>query len=497
MQVTSSLLFILAFVNSKQHFIEINLIHKYLTDRPICIVHNLLQDETEETLTRLLKINHTKTIVNFNGTSEFFIDAYAVNYVIISYGTQELSFLVNDLYKTGKWNTQTKHLLILTNYNSSTATNAFKLLWKYRIFNAVLVLFNNAFTWYPYDKESSCGNKIIPKRFNLSSNPFSNKLPKKLNGCPVKAIWMKYHNIITDPYSKNNSDGVVIELLRAISKIMDFVVIYPKENNPWLSGEYINRTKMTRLTHKILTEDIDIVAALFGPSAFLYIDKNLTMTSPLMFFTGYWLVPFSKPLSMWNVLFGTLHLPEYIFLLFTYVFTIFLWHFARKNHKENVSTSTWHVTKLLFQRGVKATRTKTRCLLLLTLMWLTFNVTNIYNSRLISLVTTPSFAAKPKTLKDLVELDYRFAYRKYQREYLYARNRKLAEQIEQRRINGTVVESPKMLDDFFGNLTYVSEIDSFVLSWLKNPEELQFLPEKVSYLQSYFLYCNFNVNFRL
>lgn len=467
------------------------LIRKYLLDYPLFVVCNHQSHKTEESLSKVLQINHHKMLTNAENLPAIRADNKslhtAINYIIVAYDTQELTHLLSNLSKTRRWNNKVKHLLLLTSkyWNNSTAAVSFQQLWKYRVFNVVLLLYtsknSSTFTWYPYSKQSSCGSKVILKQFDLTMdslfNPFENKLPKKLHGCPAKVLWKKHYNVVKDPFSKTDP-GVLIELLRAVAKATGLTLEFDRQSNYIVSDEYNNRTNAINLTKKVISEKFDIVAAIYGPSIFGYVDERISMSSRVMKFASYWVIPFPSPLSLWSVLVKTFNIPEYIILLLTLIFSVCMWHLGELQGPRSVSKSFWAITKLTFQRAVKPT-TATRSAVLILMIWLTFNVVNIYNSRLVSLITHPAFLSKPRTLSELSDRNYDFAYREYLNLFLHARDPQLAQRLERKRIDGIVPRVQNELQSLLNNLTYVTEIDSFPLSWLENPWDLEILQEVV------------------
>lgn len=462
-------------------------ISKYLLEYPLFIVWNFESAKTEEVLSKVLRINNHKILTNADKMTakidNKFVDKY-INYVILVYDIEELTNLLNKLSENRRWNTKMKHLIVLTKFetNDSTIKISFKQLWRYRVFNVVAVLYdiNNLsyFTWYPYSKESNCGSKVIPKQFDMFLiNPFANKIPKKIHGCPAKVLWKKLHNLVKDPFSINDP-GALVELLRAIAKVVGITLVFDKQSNSIVTEEYVNRTKAVTLTKKVLEENVDIVGTLYGPSIFDMVDERLTLSSHLMYFASYWVIPFSSPLPLWSMLSKTFNAAEYVILLSTCLFSFFVWHVGRFQGAESIFDSFFSVTRMIFQRVV-VSNTKTRNVVVILMIWMTFNVVNILNSRLVSLVTQPEFLRKPKTLEELADRGYSFVYREYLNQFLHARVPELAKKLDKKRIHGVVPESPEALGRLLNNFTYVTEFDTFAMSWLRNPWDLDILQEVV------------------
>lgn len=468
-----------------------NFIGKYFVDHPFLVVYNASQQEIHEAMITLTRINHLKILVNLDkqhGITDDDLVGIIRNYIFVANDLTELTLLLNTLSKTDIWNPRRKHLLVLTsNYSDDDITEAsFRILWKYRAFNTVLCLYNNSSfsTWYPYDKESDCGDKVIPKKFSLSSDhsfdPYLNKIPKKLNGCPVKLVWTKAiisKVVMTNPYGKDNP-GTLPLMFRVISEIMNITLVYAK-TGPWLMDELTKGKNLTKVAEILTRENIDVIARLYIPSIHPPITKKLTTSRYVMYFESFWLLPFPGPLPIWGSLVHTFKIREYVLLLLAYLLAGLLWNSAKFNRMEGVYNSLWSITLLLFQQTVRTAITKTRLVLLILMMWLTFNVSNIYNSQLVSLLNRPVFPTKPKTLSNLVDLNYNFAYTNTYDMFLRSTDSELANTLERRRIFNLWIDTEDALRMWLNNLTYAVRIAGFLLASVENAEELEILQKKV------------------
>lgn len=477
-------------------------VKEYLLDHSLFLVYEDDQIKTRDVLQNVLIINHPKVLVSLKELNRIAVAEKARNYMIIVNEMETINVILNKLQQSKKWNTKTKHLIVLTGeiLNNQNAVVLFKLLWKYRVFNSVLMSINDknniAFTWFPYAEKSNCGSNVIPEQFDLNVtlyDPFLNKLPKKFPGCTLKAIWINNTNVlfVRNPFNKHNP-GVLIQNLRAVSELMNFTIAYDKDVDVDLE-EALHEANYTKFFEKVNREHIDIVAKLFVYAVYPLIGEDvLVLSTPLLHFTGYWLTSFSKPLTMWNALFQTLQIREYMLLLITYFSVICIWHFGRTNsinHRQSViPKAIWDVTYLFLQGDINTTRiTKTKYVLLIVVMWLTFNMTNIYNSRLISLVTTPAFGPKPKTLEEVVELGYRFMYGRYVYKTSRIKNPRLWDRIEANRIEGPEDHLLEILEKLPTDVSYTLETHNFDMARIQNKEKLQILQEKVGISLLYFI----------
>lgn len=487
----SMLLYLLLEANANSNLIKF--IYEYLLDNPLFIICNFEKTPMQEALEEVLKIEHPKILTNaeepVTTVNNKHVDV-AVNYIIIAYNVREASHLCNKLSKSGKWNSKMKHLLLFTSsqLGSGTVTAAFKMMWKYRVFNTVLMPLTSkdsfdGFTWYPYLKQSKCGNVVIPTKLNSSSNPFANKIPNKFDGCVVKAIWNKLPFTKNNPLSKTNP-GALVELLNTICYTMGLKMAFANSSQDLVYTEYLSKVKMTKVTKIMVDENVDVICSLFGPSVFELLDEKLSLSSYVMSFESFWLLPFAKPRPMWQVLLETLHYKHVVCLVFAYLFSVTVWRVCSFDITESAPRSFWNITKrTLLHRSVTNTSSPTKKIALFLMLWVTINSYNIYNTRLISLVTTPAFPATPKTLRDLIDTKHNFVYQDYMNLVLRSRSVQLAEDMLKRRVEGVIPASPLLVKDLLSNLSSVVQIDTFVLSWLKNPECLEILQETVRFLK--------------
>lgn len=128
------------------------------------------------------------------------------NFILITQNETSLSILLNWFDRIPNFDPRGKFLLIMPSTEKETVRSALQILWRHEIHNVAVMSDDSLFTWYPYDKNSECGEEVVPKKWNFEEeikSPFERKVPNNLHGCKLKASWA-YHPMATrDPKDRN------------------------------------------------------------------------------------------------------------------------------------------------------------------------------------------------------------------------------------------------------------------------------------------------------
>lgn len=446
-------------------------IENHFSDNPICLVFS--EEISISLLFTQSKIwfNVSKPLNEFN--SKFL--QQRVNYLVIAKDIENLIAVVREMILNQNYNPKQKHLILVQKHlNLAELKRCFELLlWQYDIYNVVITTNNSTRfkTWHPYGEKSSCGNSVVIE--SDSKTPFSNKMPSRFTKCKVKVMWKQYPVLTTS--SKNESLGVINQMLLTIGEKIGLTMHFQQEENQLVYEEFINRTPTTRLAQYTTENRIDIVANKYGPSIAMYLDLPLELSFPFTVQEDLWLLPSKQPLPSVEAFLSALTFGQYLLISITFLSFMFIWRFASNNF--------FDVIRIFLQQPVYGIKNDTKKVLLICGLFFTIHMGAFYSSQLIRVLYRPVYPPSYKTLEEVLDkTDLKFSYPNYAGGILENKNVELWKRVEARTEE---VLMSKIYTDMerkrrFLYLDGVFEIGSYDLYYVYNPEDLEILEEQVS-----------------
>ncbi|KAF5289202.1 hypothetical protein FQR65_LT00088 [Abscondita terminalis] len=275
------------------------------------------------------------------------------NYVIQVRNVSELPENLKMLQGYPSWNPHAKFLIIsVTLYEDNTSSAAFivEQLWLQKIANGVILLTNqkdstifDAYSWFPF-KNGNCGNNfekvnIIDQcRFGKifkNVNWFQNKIPRNLNGCPIKVrtvVWPPFvlpptKKIINGTNQYEFKDGVEIRILNTMAQTANFSIIYTVSDQIQDWGQIFSNGSASGTLLYIKEEKADIAVSSFSASENTHLHFDI-ITYPIPESLK-WCVPRADFVPVW-MYFITVLRPEICLCIFLMLLLVafIVWKFS-------------------------------------------------------------------------------------------------------------------------------------------------------------------------
>jgi len=260
---------------------------------------------------------------------------------------------------TRLWNSEARFVVAGANeFTTLQQMDIFNYLSKFRIYNCIIInKFNDVlneessrpvknidvdmgmelgvYTWFPYRSSDQCTevNNITildswaisaQGHFTKNTDLFPRKIPKRLNGCPMKAVVRDSGWSITTKYYKytdfNGSvftkvSGMEMDLLKMVLKQLNMTFIHV----PTPEGFEFEKGS---------TDNLRVIRAMIDKNAFIALgkletrilfDKFLDSSNSYYFLTHRWYVPCSDKYSRWNSIFRIFSLELWLVLIISIV----------------------------------------------------------------------------------------------------------------------------------------------------------------------------------
>ncbi|RZB39323.1 uncharacterized protein BDFB_002879, partial [Asbolus verrucosus] len=422
---------------------------------------------SDERLEFIFHLNQPKIVTNTQIPGEF------ENYILIE---NSLDILRDSLEKW-KYNFNTRgNILVIfqKNYTEDDLRSAFETLWSFYIYN--VVIYNNwtdFVTWYPYKRENKCGNRVNLVTNPKSLNMFENKIPKHLGGCPITVTWNNMSFGIKSPF-EDRDPGYVIEAINTIGKIIDANITYLKNNSNYFilslkTGNYFH------LIQDMTTRKIDLGVTIAGES--VRFEKELETTKPLFRMDQYFILPPRKKIRNSGKIFGIFSLGTWSITFATLLIMATFWKYLTQI---SLVTTVFYMVQLSLQCVVNRIPKKTipRIVFLLYIFFI-MNLSWFYTSQMSSVLTSPSYEPKIRTISELVQSEKKLKFYSTYKRHLESYDPKIFEILMSKRLTNSDTLNPfGIIEDFLTHLNFgvilSHEESSHVI---KNSQKLEIVSE--------------------
>jgi hypothetical protein len=333
---------------------------------------------------------------NCGGKSNQLLEDKYENYILISYYSDHQDVVrdtmqqIAKLYETKYLNSRAKFVVVSVNVQGNVntfASDLFAKLWKWKIFNVVLVapaseIGNNGkpdsvsildiYTWFPYSPPGHCANvtgavlidrwipgKTSKSRFLYNVPLFPSKIPNDFHGCELRVSTFEFVPFVgrkkttkSDPNKVIFDEGLEVMLLAHICEKINMsmhLLDLPADGGRW--GINLGNGTWTGVTGEIIRSYSDIATGNWWYRCHL-IDEAECLT-PHSVDQLRWYIPCAKPYPRW--------------MSISRVFKLSLW-FAFLSFYIIVSIVMWLVVKLSSSISTEPTENQTytslmKCLL--------------------------------------------------------------------------------------------------------------------------------------
>lgn len=357
------------------------------------------------------------------------------SYIIHIRTKDEIKRHIENLKKYRSWNPSAKLMVVSTeifNNASDVVGGIVETLWSAKVVDGIIILpdskkpsFFSVYSWFPYSA-GNCGNdfykiKILDNctfgDFEENADLFPNKIPKKLNDCPVRVRvvqWPPYvmppknHISGTEIYDFN--DGLEIKLINTVAERANFKIIYYMSNTTQNFGTVNSNGTTTGIFSALKEERTDIALGSLALSDERGNKFDFSTTYHVESLT--WCVPHAKSQPSIEKLTNTLKTETWVVLVIACLCcTILVWALSNFEKREmdvyKTFPSVMQNTLLVIMATPVKHLPKTTVVRLFFFLWIFSSLVMdiYYTTYMISTLTSASYAGQINTLDQI--LDYK------------------------------------------------------------------------------------------
>lgn len=384
-------------------------------------------------LPRLSSVSKWSLLITKSSSKNTNFFKQAGSYIIQIRKKDELKSHIENLKKYRSWNPHAKLIVISTamfNNVSEVVSGIVEVLWSAKVTDGIILLHNSddmsnygVYSWFPYSS-GNCGNDFY-KIINLDNctfgyyeknvNLFPSKIPKKLNGCPVRVRvvqWPPYvmppkdHIVGTEIYDFD--EGLEVNLINTISERADFKIIYSMSNTSQNFGTVNSNGTTTGIFSALKQEKADIALGSLALSEARGEEFDFSSTYHIESLT--WCVPHAKSQPSIEKLTNTLKTETWIVLVIAYLScSILVWGLSIFEKRElkfykRLPNVMQHTLSVILGMAVK-TLPKTLLVRLFLFMWIFSSLVMdiYYTTFMISTLTGSSYSGQIHTLDEILD----------------------------------------------------------------------------------------------
>lgn len=374
-----------------------------------------------------------------DGAKFQYTDAFlrkADSYVIHIRNKDEIDSTLDYLQLQNSWNPSAKFVIITTTKFANETwviTHLVRIAWRHKVVNAVFLMPQknkttfNIYTWHPF-KEGKCGRQFGAARvidecsfgnFRNGTSWFPNRIPNNLKSCEVQIrtiVWPPFVSTPTRkvPGTKNEfifESGIEIKLMNTVAKAANFTPVYTLSERVQDWGVITINGTATGMMATVLNEEVDIGMCTLGAtdarhqffeSSVSYMQEDITFC-----------VPHSAPKPYRKRALAILGI-EILLLCFIYIILIAIVSVKLARYQPNESniyknyvTCVLNVVSIITYSPV-ATLPRSSHVRFLIMLWVIFslNLNIIYQTNLMSVLTSTSFDQELTTVEEMLRTNY-------------------------------------------------------------------------------------------
>lgn len=370
------------------------------------------------------RINSTSK--SSNNTMSYLLADKADYYVIIVDSLVMFDMKLMNLVKLDSWNPHASVVILCSaRLNTENSLKAYsgemlKRLWSYYILYAVILLQDvkvkttfHVFSWNPYDPPERCGeangtstsqihDTCVGGHLKRGTGLFNDKLPKNLQGCPLKILAM-----IMPPFINNQAErnpGIEMELLNTIVHKLNVEMFVDFNNTS--RGERISGRCWSGMVGRLMNDEGDLAFGGIYPDNAIHNDFETTISYLQDSYT--WVVPRALALPRWLGLVIIFDNNMWIVVGVIYLMCTLVWLLLgnlsneSKQHKalDHCAINTW----MMNIGGVAYNRPVNQALRVFFIFLCIYNVVLVtaYQTKLIMVLTQPYYEKQIDSLEEIL-----------------------------------------------------------------------------------------------
>lgn len=340
-------------------------------------------------------------------------------YIIIIDSLDKFYFKANQIIHSKSFNTKAKYIIYLFyegRYSQKQAEEMLNYLWRYKIFNAIVVVPDNGFLYhaiyglYPVDYSDECGQHTEMLHLDRCAYGarkhkyllFPDKLRNSLNNCTIQVIAIESPPFVI---SVKNETGFEIKLLEMIGNKLNISFNYTtvKKTEYYLVR---NNESVWQGAQKFMKENSAVGIGNMIASGEMYEDFDVTVTYHFEYLR--WVVPKADPAPRWKCLFAIFNQKLWIacvtvFFTSSIVFFILAYVNLEIEIYRNFCLSFLNCLRILIGSALhrQPTTQIIRFVFFLTALY-GMIVCSLYQSALINVLTNPLFETQIKSQEDIL-----------------------------------------------------------------------------------------------
>lgn len=348
-------------------------------------------------------------------------------YTIIINTLKEFQLFIKRFSSTSFWNPRSKFLLIYL--GAENIRELFQIAWTKYIINIIVLVQTsggdvNILTYFPY-KNENCGRIIIEELLGtcattIISHIYSNKVPSISNGCECKVLLNIFvpSSINTDLYSENSlKSGFEVLLIGNTFKRTNLSTIVTRYPGKSFNEKYSNGSYGGPIQH-LFNREYEVLFGHFWMLQDYYSDFDVVY--PYLFDKIKWYVPAALPGEQWKGIILVFDQYLWYIVILSFIGNVFIWWIFGKNiyyaeHQifRNISSCALYSWYTLLLGPYKLPKTSTmRCLVIFWVVC-SFLLGTVYQSQLLSILTTPIYEHQISNLKELAESSITIKFEAY------------------------------------------------------------------------------------
>ncbi|XP_044262432.1 uncharacterized protein LOC123009922 [Tribolium madens] len=349
------------------------------------------------------------------------------NYLIESSNDLELESTLQNLKYLHSWNPKSKFIIGVNNSTETNLSKMIEILWYEGIYNFILAIssfdnskITNLYSWYPYKCQNglnfdqfrlfdTCQNGVLVNGANL----FPVKIPQTLRFCKLvvgAVVWPPY--VMTPTTRVANTDryivtqGLEVRLIETICQKLKMNVSYTISEKPLNWGHLSENGTGTGLMALLRQKKIDVAIASLTPT---YERLKFFENSQSYYFESFrWCVPHAHTQPSWRKVLDAVSTNLWATFLGSFIaFSCLVWSLSQRRpetHYRRLTNCFQALYGIALSISVRP-HPKSHYLRWITCFWLIFcfNFGILYNTRLVSVLTKPTYETQTKTIEQVIQ----------------------------------------------------------------------------------------------
>ncbi|XP_063538060.1 uncharacterized protein LOC134747358 [Cydia strobilella] len=349
-------------------------------------------------------------------------------FILIIEDYNEFSNIASRLIRARSWNPRALFILVyfsITNSDDQNIRDAEDMLFclfKVNVINAVVIIPEvnnvrkaNIYSWRPYEPPKYCGhynesirNRLIVEnvcargRVKYPKKIFDSKIPSDMMGCSLKVLALERHPFIShNPLDPNIESFLINQVAKRYNLSLRYEILNSYRGKKSFHGDWSGALR--DLTYK---KGQLLLGGIFSDSE---VHEDFECSSSYLADSYTWVVPRALPKPPWLALFVIFQKTVWLTVVTCFVFITLSWMVLAKLSKDPTYRTnpdqyfiyTW-LSNLGFSAFSRPITNSLRLFFVFINLYCILLIT-AYQTKLIDVLTNPSFEYQISTVKELVE----------------------------------------------------------------------------------------------